>query len=310
MVAAGIIAAPEPAAEASPAAPDTAPAAVPPSDTPVTEAAPAAPAAPVGQPAAPDSRVAALMAREADLLNQRQAFEAEKAAIRQQIQAELQTEAARQLKLNPIDFIKRLSPDRPPHELAEDLWYGSYPEHAPPEYKAKQAQRTVSVYQTEKERVQAELEQMTKRQSETKAQQEAMEQERAYVAGLQSYVSAVPDSYSRTKHLAAQKPDKAVELMYDAAVRFASQHNRVPTTEEATQVVEQYLDGIGYTVPVATPPIATTPAAPTVSAPAMSLRNSNSAAQPALAPVDPNDPAVLRRRALEAAGLPTDLFDR
>lgn len=305
MVAAGIIAAPEPA-PAPPATPDTVPAAVPASDTPVTQAEPAASA---GQSAAPDSRVAALMAREADLLNQRQAFEAEKAAIRQQIQSELQTEAARQLKLNPIDFIKRLSPDRPPHELAEDLWYGSYPEHAPPEYKAKQAQRTVSVYQTEKERVQAELEQMTKRQSETKAQQEAMEQERAYVAGLQSYVSAVPDSFSRTKHLAAQKPDKAVELMYDAAVRFASQHNRVPTTEEATQVVEQYLDGIGYTVPAAAP-IATTPAAPTVSAPAMSLRNSNSAAQSGLAQPDPSDPAVLRRRALEAAGLPTDLFDR
>lgn len=300
---------PEVAAEPVAAlAPDTAPEAV--TETPATPEAPAAAPTPAAQPAAPDNRVAALMRQEADLLAQRQAFEAEKASIKQAALEEAKqaaiAEARRDLALRPLEYLRKLDPNLDPRGFVEDVWYDANPDSAPVEWKAKKAQRTAAVYQTEHERTKADLDAVTKRQSELQAQQEAEASERAYVATLQSYVSAVPDSLPRARHLASQKPDRAAALMHDAARMIAQRENRVPTPEEAAKAVDEYLDGIGY---AAAP--APAPAPPPVSAPVtppVSLRNNASAVQPGREMPDEMDERVLRRRALEAAGLDPNLF--
>ena len=90
-----------PVPEAAPVAPEVAAepvAAVAPVTAPdaVTPEAPKAP-----EPPAPDARFAALMAREAKLLEAQQALEQSKSTLRESIRAELEAAARRDFELNP-----------------------------------------------------------------------------------------------------------------------------------------------------------------------------------------------------------------
>lgn len=271
------------------------------------DAAPVAAPTPDLDPA--DKRVQALMAREADVraqLAELRTAQAESAQLKADVAAF--HDAKRRFRTNPALLVRSLAPDADKAALTQtvkDLWYDIHPDSAPPEFHPTKLARET---QSEVERLRSELEALTKRQSEDKAQQAGQEAERAYVASLQSFATAVPDSLGRVKTLATQKPDMAARLMYQAASSIAAAEERIPTPEEAARAVEQYLADLAYapaaSAPAAPPPASAQPAAPT------SLRNSHSAAQAGRTPVDPNDDLVRRRNALAVAGLPTDLFDR
>jgi hypothetical protein len=263
-----------------------------------------------------DKRVQSLMAKEAALLQREQALRATEADIAKRAREEALAELRREFQLNPVDSVRRLAPDNTKlRDVAGDLWYEETGDGAPPEYKAKKAERTAAALAAENARLKAESEARAKREAEATAQQEAEQLERAYVAGLQEYLPAVPDSLARAKYLASTKPEVATGMMLDAARSIASQaaaENWSPdrfaqatTPAAVAAAVDAYLERIGYATSPAAPaqPTAVAPAAPT------SLRNTHSAGQGGRAPVDANDETVRRRNALIAVGLPPDLLD-
>lgn len=273
------------------------------------EATPVAAPTPDLDPA--DKRVQALMAREADVraqLAELRTAQAESAQLKADVAAF--HDAKRRFRTNPALLVRSLAPDADKAALTQtvkDLWYDIHPDSAPPEFHPTKLARET---QSEVEGLRAELAAVTKRQSEAQAQQASQEAERAYVASLQSFATAVPDSLGRVKTLATQKPDMAARLMYQAATSIAAAEERIPTPAEAAQAVELYLADLAY-APAAIPaPTAPPPASAQSAAAPTSLRNSHSAAQAGRTPVDPNDDLVRRRNALAVAGLPTDLFDR
>lgn len=255
-----------------------------------------------------DRRIAALMEREAALLKREQAIK--------DFQTKVDAFEAnqRRFKADPAAYVRSLAPDADLSEVAKSLWYDRLGDQAPPEYRtAKDAKSAL----LEVERLRAEIQERDKRLSETQAQQEARVAEAQYVASLQSFATAVPDSYGRVRALATQKPDVAVQLMYQAASTIAAglaaeatpeQISAALTPDKAAAAVEQYLEGLAYPAPPAPaqPQAAAAPQADNTT----SLRNSHSAALPGLSPADPNDESMRRRKALAAVDLPPDLLDR
>lgn len=287
------------------APPEAAPEPAPASDTPAAPVIPEPVSASNGQPPEPakpaldpaDKRVAALMEREAALLTREtelKSFQADVEAFRT---------AQRQFKADPAGYIRSLAPDAKLRDVATNLWYEDLGDAAPPEHRTAQEARSAKL---EVAQLRAELAERDKRQSEAQAQQAAQEAESRYVASLQQYAAAVPDSYGRVKLLATQKPEVATRLMHQAASMIAAREERIPTAEEAAKAVEEYLAELTI-APPATPAPAQPIAAPAASPPT-SLRNSHSAAQTGRAPVDPNDSEVRRQRALEESGLAAFLY--
>jgi hypothetical protein len=280
----------------------------------LTEATPDAPADPPADPA--DKRMAALMAKEAEVLAKQQELRNAEPAMAERIRKQVLAELTEQFQLSPKETIRSFAPDRKASDVGIDLWYEENPDKAPAEWKAERAERVAALHAAKNAQLRADHEAETKRQSELKAQQEAEEAERTYRTSLQEYLPAVPDSYGRVKSLASSKPEVATGMMLDAARRIAQQAEAEKWSPDQfaaaidpgaiAKSVEQYLEYIGYAVPAA----ATQPNASAAQSSApTSLRNTHSAAQAGRAPLDPNDERVRVRNALAEAGLPLDLMD-
>lgn len=259
-----------------------------------------------------DRRVQAMMAREAEVLRREQALGASRTEMAEAIRKEVLEQLSREFSINRNAVLRQIAPEEKPGSVAEDLWYEGLGDAAPAEWKAKKAERVAAATAAENARLKADYEAAAKRQQEEKAQHEAEEASRTYVASLQAHLSAVPDTQVRLKFLATQKPEKANGMMQDAARMLAQQTNKWPTPEEAAKAVEEYLEGLGLEVPAAKPAPTTeqpTASAPTTPTQTTTLRGSASAVQPSRVAPDPSDPKVLRRNALIAAGFSPDLMD-
>jgi hypothetical protein len=209
--------------------------------------------------------------------------------------------------INPVAVIRELAPDIDLDQIARALWYEKLGDAAPTEHRVLKEARGASF---EVQKLREELKSEKQRLSEEQARMDGERAEAQFVDGLRQYAATVPaDKYRLVSTLSKQNPDLAVRMMHDAARMIAAQ-GEMPDAEATAKAVEQYL---GQFNSVYAPP-SPTPAQvqPQASAPPASpntIRNSHSAVQPARVAPDSNDPQVLRRAGLVAAGLPPDLLD-
>lgn len=213
-------------------------------------------------------------------------------------------EARNRAAVDPISYLREIAPDLDLSQLARDAWYAYKGEEAPPEHRL---QREVRALKYEQEKLREQTTRRDKQQSEAQAAQASQQAVEAYRGGLSDTLGKLPSGkYLRVQKLAKQSADKAVGRALDHASRVAAQSGKVLNFEEAFAALEQDLADIGYEPePAAEPqqPQATTPQR--MQAPG-TLRNQHSSVQPSHAEVNPDDPEVLRRQALEAVGLDID----
>ncbi len=259
----------------------------------------AAPPAPQTSPAAPpDPKLQALIDREANIVSKEQTIKEYEESIRQLQSRMSEYESAKAaFAADPVSYIRSLVPDIDLDDLAKTLWYERLGSAAPPEYRAIKEARAARV---DALKSRSAFETLQKRTAEDDARKQADAAEAQYVDGLRGYLASVPSSFPLVQHLATQKPDVAVRMMHDAARMIAPGLGRRPTTEEAAQAVQKYLDEIGYVAPAPVPAAPTQTPASAPATPPTTIRNSHSAVQPGRVPPDPNDPRVLRKQGLQA----------
>lgn len=289
--------------EAAPPAPTEAPPA--PVETPAeTPAAPEVPATPEA-PKAPDSSMKALMDREAATVVKETALREAEVDIRQlRERVEKVEQAEASFLLNPADYIRNLAPGVNLSKLAEDLWFEDLGEAAPKDYQLRKEVRGAKA-EVHDLRKQQTLD--AKRQAEEKSRMEAETALNQYVGGLKEVIPSLDAAKNPlVKSLAAQNADMAIRMMLDAA-SYAAQEGKMLTAAEAAEAVEHYLKQFAplYASPPA-PEVTAPPSEPNVKPVPTSLRNSSVSVQNPRAPVDVNDPRVLRRNALKEAGLNPD----
>lgn len=266
---------------------------------------------PAPEPAKPaaDQHLAALMEREARIIEQQAAFKAEREQhdnYLRDLQSRLDKfeDAQRRFRNNPAAFIRSLAPDLPPNKLAERLWFDELGDLAPAEHRLeKQVLSTRDELQQLRDEIVAERQRLAEEQARMSREQ-----------AMKQVVGTVPDKNRLLKSLASKNPDLATRMLLDAD-RMAKSQGRELAPAEAAQLVEQYLsqfEGVFGAPPAAPAPVQPDPKA---SPAPTSLRNEHTRVQPSLTPESPDDPNVKRRRALEAAGFdPSDpafraLFD-
>lgn len=280
-----------------------------------TESAPAqttqAPVEPAPPPPSPKEleRIAALEAREARVREAEAKLKAAEAPTPAPVKPAPEPFDIQRFMADPVGYVLKHKPDLTPAEaakVAEPIYYHALGDKAPPEHRQRQEVAKVTTeVRTEVDQLRAELQELR----EARAREAQQAQLGQYRAELRTGADAVPDA-PLVKSLVARNPGRAEELLFEVARRAAIESRErgesepvVLTPAQAAAQLEAILKAQRDEL-FGPPPVETQATNAKQSAPApTTITNRDASVQSPRTAPDSLDDKVLRKAALEAAGL-------